>query len=63
MDWLLPPIIATLAGTIVLAATYFYLDVHDRQKFLLRLIIIIKYDKIFAFNRHVSINTKKNHKR
>jgi len=57
MDWLFPSIIATLA------ATYFYLYVHDRQKFLLRLIIIIKYDKIFAFNRHVSVNIKKNHKR
>lgn len=35
MDWLFPSVIATLAGTLVLAATYFYLYVHDRQKFLL----------------------------
>ncbi|MHB8810422.1 MAG: histidine kinase, partial [Desulfobulbaceae bacterium] len=35
MDWLFPSVIATLAGTLVLAGTYFYLYSHDRQKFLL----------------------------
>lgn len=35
MNWLFPSVIATLTGTLVLAATYFYLYVHDRQKFLL----------------------------
>ena len=35
MDWLFPSVIATLAGTLVLAGTYLYLYSHDRQRFLL----------------------------
>lgn len=35
MTWLVPSVIATLASTLVLSGTYFYLYSHDRQRFLL----------------------------
>jgi hypothetical protein len=35
MEWLFPSVVATLVGTLILTVIYFYLYIHDKQKFLL----------------------------